>query len=89
MIIFGLHPMNEKKYNYILRWIKQISEIRPELGNFAVCPYASQAKYIILDEELRKVRPRMGWEVVIYAVEDEHDTDFLYAMVDDLSLIHI
>ena len=65
MIIFGLHPMNEKKYNYILHWIKQLSETRPELGNFAVCPYASQAKYIILDEELKKVKPRMGWEVVI------------------------
>ena len=80
--------MNEKKYNYILRWIKQISEIRPELGNFAVCPYASQAKYIILDEELRKVRPRMGWEVVVYAVEDDHDADFLYAMVDDYNRVY-
>ena len=88
MIIFGLHPMNEKKYNYILRWIKQLSEIRPELGNFAVCPYASQAKFIILDEELRKVRPRMGWEVVIYAVEDDHDADFLYAMVDDYNRVY-
>ena len=88
MIIFGLHPMNEKKYNYILRWIKQISEIRPELGNFAVCPYASQAKFIILDEELKKVKPRMGWEVVIYAVEDDHDADFLYAMVDDYNRVY-
>ena len=80
--------MNEKKYNYILRWIKQISEIRPELGNFAVCPYASQAKFIILDEELKKVKPRMGWEVVIYAVEDDHDADFLYAMVDDYNRVY-
>ena len=80
--------MNEKKYNYILHWIKQLSETRPELGNFAVCPYASQAKFIILDEELRKVKPRMGWEVVIYAVEDDHDADFLYAMVDDYNRVY-
>ena len=79
--------MKEKKYNYIFNWIQELSKIRPELGNFAVCPYASQAKFIILDEELRKVRPRLGWEVVIYAVEDDHDEDFLYAMVDDYNRV--
>ena len=45
--------MKEEKYNYIFNWIQELSKIRPELGNFAVCPYASQAKFIILDEELR------------------------------------
>ena len=83
MIISGLHPMNEKKNKYILDWIGKLSEIRPELGNFAVCPYASTANFIILEEKLRKVCPRIGWDVVIYVVEDDHDEDFLYAMVDD------
>tara|TARA_B100000212_G_scaffold13454_1_gene9535 strand:- start:373 stop:849 length:477 start_codon:yes stop_codon:yes gene_type:complete len=75
--------MKESKNKYILDWIRKLSEIRPELGNFAVCPYASTANFIILEEKLRKVRPRSGWDVVIYAVEDDHDEDFLYAMVDD------
>ena len=83
MIISGLHPMNVKKNKYILDWISKLSEIRPELGNFAVCPYASTANFIILEEKLRKVCPRIGWDVVIYVVEDDHDEDFLYAMVDD------
>jgi len=83
MIIFGRHLMNEKKYNHIIKWIQELSKNQPELGNFAICPYASKAKFIILDEELRKVKPRYGWDVVIYAVEDDHDADFLYAMVDD------
>ena len=83
MIISGLHPMNEKKNKYILDWIGKLSKIRPELGNFAVCPYASTANFIILEEKLRKVCPRIGWDVVIYVVEDDHDEDFLYAMVDD------
>ena len=83
MIISGQHPMNEKKNKHILNWIRDLSKIRPELGNFAVCPYASKAKFIILEEKLRKVTPRYGWDVVIYVVEDEHDEDFLYAMVDD------
>ena len=83
MIISGQHLMNEKKNKHILNWIQELSKIRPELGNFAVCPYASKAKFIILEEKLRKVVPRPPWEVVIYAVEDDHDEDFLYAMVDD------
>jgi len=83
MIISGLHLMNVKKNKYILDWISKLSEIRPELGNFAVCPYASTANFIILEEKLRKVCPRIGWDVVIYVVEDDHDEDFLYAMVDD------
>ena len=87
MIISGQHPMKDEKSKYILRWIQELSKSRPELGNFAVCPYASKANFIILDEELRKVRPRWGWEVVIFAVEDEHDADFLYAMVDDYRII--
>ena len=83
MIISGQPPMNEKKNKHILNWIHNLSKIQPELGNFAVCPYASTANFIILEEKLRKVRPRMGWDVVIYVVEDDHDADFLYAMVDD------
>ena len=75
--------MKEKKYNHIYSWIQELSKSRPELGNFAVCPYASKANFIILDEELRKVRPRWGWEVVIYAVEDEIDANYLYESVDD------
>ena len=83
MTIFGLHLMREEKNKHILEWIRKLSEIRPELGNFAICPYASTANFIILEEKLRKIRPRVGWDVVIYVVEDDHDQDFLYAMVDD------
>jgi len=83
MIISGQHLMNEKKNKHILNWIQELSKIQPELGNFAVCPYALTANFIILEEKLRKVTPRMGWDVVIYVVEDDHDEDFLYAMVDD------
>ena len=81
--------MNEKKNSHILNWIAKLSEIRPELGNFAVCPYASKANFIILEEKLRKVTPRVGWDVVIYVVEDDHDQDFLYAMVDDYNRTYL
>jgi len=83
MTIFGLHLMREEKNKHILEWIRKLSEIRPELGNFAICPFASKANFIILEEKLRKIRPRPPWDVVIYIVEDDHDEDFLYDMVDD------
>ena len=89
MIISGQHLMNEKKNRHILNWIQDLSKIRPELGNFAVCPYASTANFIILEEKLRKVTPRTGFDVVIYVVEDDHDEDFLYAMVDDYNRTYL
>ena len=45
----------DKKTRYILHWIGQLSKIRPELGNFAICPYASNANFKILDEKLCKI----------------------------------
>ena len=75
--------MNDKRNKYILDWITKLSEIRPELGNFAVCPYASTANFTIIEEKLRKITPKYGYDVVIFVVEDDHDEDFLYAMVDD------
>jgi len=58
-----------KKTRYILHWIGQLSKIRPELGNFAICPYASNANFKILDEKLCKIVPKPDFDVVIYVVD--------------------
>ena len=55
--------MREEKNKHILEWIRKLSEIQPELGNFAICPYASKANFIILEEKLRKIRPRPPWDL--------------------------
>ena len=83
MIISGQHPMKEEKSKYILNWIREISKIRPELGNFAICPYASSAKFTILDEKLSYIVPNSEYDVTIYVVEDEIDAQYLYDAVDD------
>ena len=83
MIISGLHPMKEEKSRYILHWIGQLSKIRPELGNFAICPYASKANFAIVDEKLSQIMPNDEFDVIIYVVEDEIDANFLYDAVDD------
>ena len=55
MIISGQHPMKDEKSKYILHWIKQISKIRPELGNFSICPYASGANFSIQEQKLHQI----------------------------------
>ena len=82
-IISGQHPMNDRKSRHILHWIGQLSKIRPELGNFAICPYASNANFVIIDEKLSQIMPSDEYNVVIYVVEDDIDANFLYDAVDD------
>ena len=83
MIISGQHPMKDEKSRYILHWIGQLSKVRPELGNFAICPYASKANFAIIDEKLSKIMPNPNYDVIIYVVEDNIDKNFLYDAVDD------
>ena len=83
MIISGQHPMKESKYNYILSWIQKISKIRPELGNFSICPYASGANFCIQVRKLNKIVPNSDYDVIINIVEDDIDANFLYDAVDD------
>ena len=83
MIISGQHPMNDKKSKYILHWIQEISKIRPELGNFSICPYASGANFSIQEQKLSQITPNDDFDVIIYVVEDSLDAQFLYDTVDD------
>ena len=82
-IISGQHPMKDEKSRYILHWIAQLSKIRPELGNFAICPYASKANYKIVEEKLSQIVPNPDYDVIIYVVEDNMSAQFLYDAVDD------
>ena len=70
MIISGQHPMNDKKSKYILSWIQEITKIRPELGNFSICPYASGANFSIQEQKLSQITPNDDFDVIIYVVED-------------------
>ena len=87
-IIFGQHLMKDEKSKYILRWIQEISKIRPELGNFSICPYASGANFNIQEDQLLEIVPNSDYDVIIHIVEDDIDADFLYEAVDDYNLIY-
>ena len=54
----------------------QLSKIRPELGSFAICPYASKAKFAIFEEKLCRIMPNDEYDVIIYIVEDDIDKQF-------------
>jgi len=83
MTISGQHPMNETKNKYILHWIRQLSKVRPELGNFSICPYASGANFSIQETKLCQIVPNTDFDVIIHIVEDDLDAQFLYDAVDD------
>ena len=83
MIISGQHTMKDEKSKYILNWIQEISKIRPELGNFAICPYASNANFSIQEYKLHQIVPNSNFDVIINIVEDDIDANSLYNAVDD------
>ena len=83
MITSGQHPMKDEKSKYILHWIQEISKIRPELGNFSICPYASGANFSIQEQKLSQIMPNSDFDVIINIVEDDIDANSLYDAVDD------
>ena len=75
--------MKEERNRYILHWIRQISKIRPELGNFSICPYATGANFSVQEQKLCEIVPNSDFDVIINIVEDEIDANSLYESVDD------
>jgi hypothetical protein len=50
-------------------WIDKVSQSRPELGNFAICPYAKNSHYNIVKCPIDSLVPIGGYEVVIYLID--------------------
>lgn len=50
-------------------WIDKVSQSRPELGNFAICPYAKNSHYKIVKCPIDSLVPIDGYEVVIYLID--------------------
>ncbi len=59
--------------SHILEWIQKVSEIRPELGYFPLCPYASASKYKVVECLAEDIIPISGYDVVFYVIEDYFD----------------
>jgi hypothetical protein len=65
--------MLSEKESHIFNWIKEVSQVRPELKGFAICPFASNAKYKIVECSAEEIQPIEGYQVIIYIIEDYFD----------------
>jgi tRNA/tmRNA/rRNA uracil-C5-methylase (TrmA/RlmC/RlmD family) len=61
--------MSEKEA-YIRKWIQEVSKNRLELGGFAVCPYASTSKTLIVETTIDDIVPEPGYDVIIFIIEE-------------------
>lgn len=53
-------------------WIQKVSQSRPELGGFAVCPFATKATYKIIECNIDKLELVDGYEVLIFIVNESN-----------------
>lgn len=74
--------MFSEKELYILNWIKDVSKVRPELNGFAICPFASNAKFKIVECPSEEIFPINGYQVIIYIIEDYFTLDSVQFWVD-------
>lgn len=58
---------------YILNWIQEISVIRSELKNFAICPFAAKSKFKIIECSIEELYVHENYDVLIFVVEDYLD----------------
>ena len=63
--------------DHIEEWIQRCSEIRPELGNFSICPFASKATFHVIETKIDDIRPIDGYDVVFFVVESHLDLNDL------------
>lgn len=73
---------------HIKDWIQKVSKVRPELGGFSVCPFASKAKYKIIECQAEDIVPISGYDVVFYAIQDYFDYDSVQFWVDFYNTLH-
>ena len=74
--------MFSEKERYILNWIREVSKIRSELKGFAICPFASNSKYKIIECSAKEIQPIEEYQVIIYIIEDYFDLNmFIHGLI--------
>ncbi len=63
---------NDQEVKELELWIKHVSQSRPELGNFAICPFASRAHYKIVKCSINSITPIEGYSVVLYLIDENN-----------------
>jgi len=71
-----------EKELYILNWIREVSKVREELNGFAICPFAANSKFKIVECSAEEIIPIEGYQVIIYIIEDYFDLNAVQFWVD-------
>lgn len=71
-----------EKELYILKWIQKVSESRPELNGFAICPFAAKGKFKIIECPADQIQPINDYQVIIYIIEDSFSLEKVQSWVD-------
>lgn len=70
------------KEQHILQWIREVSKIRPELNEFAICPFAAKSKFKIVECLAAEIEPIEGYQVIIFIIEDHFNLDMVQYWVN-------
>jgi len=76
------------KEAHIREWIRKLAVLRPELGGFAVCPYASGASFTIIECLVNDIKPIDGFDIVIFVIERELETEDVKDWCESLNIIY-
>lgn len=74
--------------DHILKWISKISIKRDELGGFPICPFASKAKFKIIECQVKDIMPISGYDILFYVIEDYFDLDAINFWVEFYNLMY-
>lgn len=59
-----MEPEKSIAVREIEKWIERVSQVRPELGGFSVCPYAKSGKYKIIECKTDEIDVEDGYDVL-------------------------
>jgi hypothetical protein len=65
-----MEPEKSIAVKEIEEWIERVSQVRPELGGFSVCPYAKSGNYKIIECSTDKIDVEDGYDVIIYIIDE-------------------
>jgi hypothetical protein len=65
-----MEPEKSIAVKEIEEWIERVSQVRPELGGFSVCPYARSGKYRIIECSADKIDVEDRYDVMIYVIDE-------------------
>jgi hypothetical protein len=65
-----MEPEKSIAVKEIEKWIERVSQVRPELGGFSVCPYAKSGKYKIIECSTDKIEVEDCYDVIIYVIDE-------------------